>query len=294
MRGVNMKKSRLLIILALLLAVVSTFFIYQYIESLRKEPEVEVKYGNVVVAITDIPQHTKINEAMVEIKKIPEEAIHKDSVKAISEIVGLTTKMDILSGEQVLKVKIASKEEKTGLSYQIPENMRAIVVPTGEVSGLAGYLATGDRVDLLVTYTDRPGPGIAPVITIPSTSQPTATTPGGSVPVTTTPAVTTPPETRPVTTSTPIEGYVETVTQFQNLEVLAIGVKPTVGENGKLVENAGVPSSVTLLVTPQQAEVMAYMLNNGSFQMTLRNPVDGLKVPLDHYGTDNFNEWRNR
>ncbi|MFB0957964.1 MAG: Flp pilus assembly protein CpaB [Clostridiaceae bacterium] len=293
-----MKKSRVLILLALLLAVLSTFFLYQYIEGLRKEPEVQVKYGNVVVALTDIPQHTKITEAMLELKSVPEEAIHKDAVKAVAEIVGLTTKMDILSGEQVFKSKIASKEEKTGLSYQIPENMRAIVVPTSEVSGLAGYLVAGDRVDLLVTYTDRPGPGAPPVLTVPRATQPSTTTPGTTSPATTpaatTPAATTLPATRPATTSAPIEGYVETVTQFQNIEVLAIGIKPTLDENGKLVENTGVPTSVTLLVTPQQAEVMSYMLNSGTFQMTLRNPVDGLKVPLDHYGTDNFDDWRNR
>ncbi|UUM11756.1 Flp pilus assembly protein CpaB [Clostridiaceae bacterium HFYG-1003] len=288
-----MKKSRVLVLLALLLAIISTFFLYQYIEGLRKQPEVQVKYGNVVVALTDIPQHTKITEAMLELKSVPEEAIHKDAVKAVADIVGLTTKMDILSGEQVFKSKVASKEEKTGLSYQIPENMRAIVVPTSEVSGLAGYLVAGDRVDILVNYTDRPGPGTPPALTTAPATQTPITTPGTTTAVTT-PVTTTAPATRPAATSAPIEGYVETITQFQNIEVLAIGIKPTLDENGKLVENTGVPTSVTLLVTPQQAEVMSYMLNSGSFQMTLRNPVDGLKVPLDHFGTDNFDDWRNR
>lgn len=295
-----MKRSRVLILVALLLAISTTFFLYQYIESLRKEPENQVKYGSVVIAITDIPQHTKINEAMLEVKSIPEEAIHQNAVYNVSDIVGLTTKMDLLAGEQILKSKIATKEEKTGLSYQIPENMRAIVVPTSEVSGLAGYLVPGDRVDVLVTYTDRPGPGAPPVLTTPIATQPVATAPGQTIPAittttaTTVPITTTTPATRPTETSTPIEGYVETITQFQNIEVLAIGVKPTLDENGKILENSGVPTSVTLLVTPQQAEVMSYMLNNGSFQMTLRNPVDGFKVPLNHYGTDNYDDWRNR
>lgn len=269
-----MKRSRILFLLAFLLTVVATFFLYRYVESLRKVPEVKVEYGNVMVAQANIPDHIKITEEMIGVKSVPVEAIHPDAARVAADLVGLTTKVEIFSGEQILKSKVATAEENLGLAYQIPENMRAIVVPTSEVSGLAGYLQKGDRVDILVTYSNRPGPSTPPA----------ATTPGDTTPTTT-----------PVDTQNgePIEGYVETITQFQNIEILAIGVR-AVNENGQVVVNQGVPSSVVLLVTPQQAEVVSYMLGSGSFQMTLRNPVDGLKVPLDHFGTDNFNDWRNR
>lgn len=162
-----------------------------------------------------------------------------------------------MADEQILITKIAKSDEKTGLSYKIPENMRAIVVPTTEVSGLAGYLAKGDKIDLLATYTNRP---ITGAVTIAGEGE-----------------------------------RLETFTQLQNLEVLEIGIVETIDETGKVVKAQGVPTSVTLLVTPQQAEVISFMLSNGTFQMTLRNPVDGIKVPLDrHYGSDNFDDWRNR
>lgn len=280
-----MKRNRILIILALLLALITTFFLYRYIESLRKEPEVAIQYGSVVVAAVNIPEHIKITQEMIQVKEIPVEAIHQDAAKTAEELVGFTTTMNILAQEQVLKSKVALDDVKSGLSYQIPENMRAIVIPTDEVSGLAGYLQIGDKVDMLVTWSGQTEPG----------QHPGSTTPGSTIPGVTTPTETTPGETIPEPTPPEeIAGYIETITQMQNVEILAIGVKPHVDEAGNVVGNTGVPSSVTLLVTPEQAEVVAFIQNNAIFQLTLRNPVDGVEVPLSHYGTDNFNDWRNR
>lgn len=276
-----MKKSRTLIILALLLTLITTFLLYQYIESLRRVPEVKIEYGKVVMAATNIPEQMKITTEMLIVKDLPKEAIHLDSTPNVADLVGRTTKVEIQANEQLLKSKVAGDDEKTGLSFKIPENMRAIVVPTDEVSGLAGYLTKGDKVDILVTYVNQTTPGTS---TIPATTQP-----GETVPATT-------PQTTPGSTGTVnfVGDYIETITQFQNIEILEVGIKATVDENGNIVKAQGVPSSVALLVTPPQAEIISYMLTYGSFQMTLRNPVDGIKVPLDHYGKDNFLDWRNR
>ena len=275
-----MKRSRILIVLALLLALVTTFFLYRYIESLRVEPEVTVEYGSVVVAATNIPEHIKITEEMIVVKELPVEAIHVNAARSTADLVGFTTTMNILADEQVLKSKIAADDVQSGLSYQIPENMRAIVIPTGEVSGLAGYLQIGDKVDMLVTYNNQTKPGQHPGITTPVETTP------GEEPEPEVPVEPIPPE--------EIEGYIETITQMQNVEILAIGIKPQMSAEGNIVQNTGVPTSVTLLVTPEQAEVVSYILNTATFQLTLRNPVDGVEVPLSHYGTDNFNDWRNR
>lgn len=290
-----MKRSRPLILVALLLTLVSTFFLYRYIESLRQVPEVQVKYGNVVVATANIPQHVKITEEMVTLKSVPEEAIHPDAAKAITELVGLTTNMEIVAEEQILKSKISSTDQKNSLSYQIPENMRAIVVPTTEVSGLAGYLEKGDKVDILVTYDKADI--FVPYTNQTGSSRPVSTPPSTTTPADTQPGATTPASTTPTATAAPVGSdmeYIETITQLQNIEVLELGIKQALTPDGEPVVADGVPTSVTLLVTPQQAEVIAFMINSGSFQMSLRNPVDGLKVPLDKYGSGNFEDWRNR
>lgn len=77
-------------------------------------------------------------------------------------------------------------------------------------------------------------------------------------------------------------------TQFQNIEILKVG------SNITKPDASTVPTSLTILVTPEQAEVVMYALNNGSLQLTLRNPDDEKKIDLDGFGEDNFNSWRAR
>ena len=127
------------------------------------------------------------------------------------------------------------------MSYRIPENMRAITVPSSEVNGVGGYIVSGDKLDILVSYV-------------------------------------------------PSEGVQVEYTQLQNIEVLEIGANIAATAETE----AGVPTSLTLLVTPAQAEVIAYANLSGSFHFTLRNPVDSAKQDLAGYGTANFDSWRER
>lgn len=79
-------------------------------------------------------------------------------------------------------------------------------------------------------------------------------------------------------------------TQLQNIEVLAEGPSAVVNEE----QQSGVATSLTVLVTPAQAEVLAFANINGTFQFTLRNPVDNTKADLQQFGSENFNTWRDR
>lgn len=84
-----------------------------------------------------------------------------------------------------------------------------------------------------------------------------------------------------------------TITQFQDIEVLEKGPM-TGGTTEDAASGQGVSSSLTLLVNPAQAEVIAYALINGNMQMTLRNPVDSTKNELTQFGTAEFTTWRER
>jgi len=240
----KIKKS--VIALAVILGLVTVSLLYYYIENLNKTPEVKIQLTDVVVAVSSIPAHVNITSDMVVLKSLPSEAVLSDSAKTIEEVVGFTTKMEIYNDEQILKSKVATEPETASLSYRIPENMRAITIPMNEISGVGGYLVKGDRIDIIVTYTD------------------------------------------PVINPTMIS-----VTQFQNIEILEIGPL-TVTVAGEETTQSGVLSSVTLLVTPSQAEIMAYANQNGAVHMTLRNPVDTSINALTQYRTEEFASWRER
>ena len=63
---------------------------------------------------------------------------------------------------------------------------------------------------------------------------------------------------------------VSVVEKIQNIEILEKGPY-AVGAEG---QQTGVPTSITILVTPTQADVIANASLNGSLYFTLRNPVD--------------------
>lgn len=237
-----MKSKKRIWIITAVLALITTVLVYLYlgqVEAASQENKIEM--SEIVVAISEIPAHVKVTEEMLEIKEIPSAAVHADTYTEISDVVGGTTTTELIAGEQVLTDRIVSDVGDSELSYRIPENMRAITVPSSEVNGVGGYIVTGDKLDILVSYV-------------------------------------------------PSEGVQVEYTQLQNIEVLETGANiATTAET-----EAGVPTSLTLLVTPAQAEVIAYANLSGSFHFTLRNPVDTAKQDLAGYGTANFDSWRER
>lgn len=241
-----MKVKKSIIILAIILGLLTMGTLYYYIETLNQAPVVEDDLTDVVVAVSSIPAHVKVTADMVILKSLPTEAVHPDAATKLEDIVGYTTKTEIYSEEQVIKSKIATDITQAALAYRIPENMRAITIPSNEISGVGGYLNKGDRVDIIVTYNDE------------------AISPG-----------------------------LLTVTQFQNIEILEIGPLAFT-ETGEPATNKGVTSSITLLVTPSQAEVMAFANINGAVQMILRNPVDNTINNLTQFSTPEFPTWRGR
>ena len=241
-----MKLKKRVLVIAVLLALVTVALLYNYITNIETPPPQEIKTVAVITAINTIPENTRITQEMLQVTNIPEDAVHPDAVKDTVEIVGFITKSEIITGEQVLKSRVAFDQEDTDLSYLIPENMRAFTILIGEASGVAGYIAPGDKVDILATYAEE------------------------------------------IINPTPI-----TITQFQNIEVIRKGINPQ--NNADAINaNGGLTTSITLLVTPQQAEVLFFASQYGALNLTLRNPLDGEKVDLTQFGIENFGEWRSR
>lgn len=91
-----------------------------------------------------------------------------------------------------------------------------------------------------------------------------------------------------------IAGKTITSTKLQNVIVLQKG--QNAADNFELQgANKGLTASLTILVTPSQAEVIGYALNIGSpIAVSLRNPADNVKVPLSEYGQNNLDSWRGR
>lgn len=216
-----MKNKKRVWIITAFFALFTTGLVYVYLNQVSAASEAnKVKTDTVVVALTTIPGHIKVTADMLETKEIAEDAVHPDALTSIDDVVGGTTTTDLVAGEQILSERIVSDTGAGPLAYRVPENMRAITVPTTEVDSIGGYIMPGDKIDILARY--------------PSSED---------VPV---------------------------VEKIQNIEVLEKGPYAVSAEG----EQAGVPTSITILVTPGQADSVANASLNGSLYFTLRNPVD--------------------
>ena len=147
-----MKGKRGILLVAVLLSLISVGLVYAYFQTIKGTSEEGVERGNVVVAVSNIPAHSKVTAEMLGIEAVPIETIHPQAAVTKEALIGLTTTVDVTAGEQFLTSKVAGENDATSLSYRIPENMRAISIPVTEVSGVSGYVEEGDKVDLLISY----------------------------------------------------------------------------------------------------------------------------------------------
>lgn len=229
-----LRPERKYLILALLFGLLTVIFIYIYLSSLDRPIPVDIARQEVVTARFTIPPYTRITEEMVEVVSIPAAAVHPDAVKNVNAVIGTITRAELIEGEQVLFGRVATDLERATFSFRIPDGMRAISIPVNPVSGVAGFISPGDRVDILASYEDA-GQGDEPV----------------------------------------------TSTILQNVQVLATGelYREADDSEPQLVE------TLTLAVSPAQAQAVAYYNLEGLFHVTLRFPADSVISPLAPYGT---------
>lgn len=225
------------IVLAIVFSIFTSVLVYLFLNTVDvPSASVVMSKTDVVVAASTIPENVIITAEMLSIVSLPADAVHGDSAKTIEEVVSFLSKSEIIAGEQVLKSRVVTDLSSGSLAYRIPEGLRAMTISSNEISGVAGFIAVGDSVDILVSYTDVAALG---------------------------------------------EGL-QVTTQFQNIEVLAKGPALSGTTGGQT--DTGVSSSLTLLVTPEEAQMIVYAASSGSINMTLRNPMDTNKLDLKGYG----------
>ena len=150
-----MKVHKKILIFAVFIGLLTVFGLSRYINGMQKVQQVQISYSKVIAAANVIPANIKITADMVTLKSIPTEAVHPEAITSLDKVIGKTSNSEIVKDEQILLSRIVVDAEKATLAYRVPENMRAIAIPNSEVSGVAGYINAGDKIDILVTYDKK-------------------------------------------------------------------------------------------------------------------------------------------
>lgn len=149
-------KNKLILILALVVGLAAAGGVYFYLDSMKNTYRAEGEFVKVVMSRQRIPAKTMVTEQMVETKELPSKYINTDAAVDLKEVVGKTVKSEILTGEQVLRGKIAgAKGSSEGLSFMIQPGKRAVTIAINEVSGVANQIMPGDRVDVMGTFDNQ-------------------------------------------------------------------------------------------------------------------------------------------
>lgn len=157
------RTNRWLLIGALALAVIAGVLIFAALANLGGDDDktaTSVAGGDtpVLVANDTIRAGTKLTPDMFRSATFAEADVVPGAVKEAAAVDGLTARVEVLKGQQLSQSAIsnASDDERTDqLAFKIPDGKRAIAVSVNEVTGVAGLLVPGDRVDIVVTIEEK-------------------------------------------------------------------------------------------------------------------------------------------
>lgn len=250
-----MQKQRLfLLILGAVLALAAVVMVKVYLERERQQiskditkQTYELSQKNrvtVLVAKKDIPRGSNIDSTSVKEELVPPDFIQPQAVSSLTRTEGMITVVPIAQGEQITLTKLAFPREMGGLAELTPAGKRAITIPVDNIASLAGLIKPGNYVDAIA---------MIPVPVETSEGQKPAT-------------------------------QLASIPLFQNVLVLAVGQDTgsfEKGESGRYKREiqggkGGDSSLITLALSPEEANLIAFVQEQGRIRLTLRSPTDAL------------------
>ncbi len=118
-------------------------------EKVTVQPE-QKKMVKVVTAKVNIPPRATIQEKMLTTVELPEEAVPEGALTDINQANNKPAAIIIMKGDIITQQKIMSDPKMAGFVGMIPPNCRAISVGISDVTGVAGFAAAGDYVDVMI------------------------------------------------------------------------------------------------------------------------------------------------
>ncbi len=119
-------------------------------------PKPEIQTVDVLVARQEIPIGSIIEPNMIDRQPWPSHLVLEGFVTADSpdatSITGMVARAPFQSREPLISSKLANPNDPSFLAASLPQGKRAITIAVDAVSGVAGYIFPGDRVDVLLTH----------------------------------------------------------------------------------------------------------------------------------------------
>jgi len=147
----------LMLLLAIGLGLATTYLVYRWMgQQAEASPKGEgLLLKSVVVAAVDLAPGTKLNMESLKVIKWPWDSVPKTAASDPNQLVNRVVLVPIAAGEPVLEPKLAAQGMEGGLTAIIRPGKRAMSVRVDEMIGVAGFVAPGTYVDVLVTVEEK-------------------------------------------------------------------------------------------------------------------------------------------
>lgn len=147
-----MRPGTLFLIGAIVLAMATAYFFYDYLQQVSKPKMAPEKV--VVMSRVAIPARQPITAEMVTTYPVPQKMLLTNSVAKLDDVVGKWTITAIKPFEQIRLSDIADKSKLPGLAPSIPTGKRAITIGISDTKGVSGAIFPGDHVDIMANLKD--------------------------------------------------------------------------------------------------------------------------------------------
>ncbi|MDD5129234.1 MAG: Flp pilus assembly protein CpaB [Candidatus Omnitrophica bacterium] len=252
------EKQKLILISGIVLGVVAILMTKMYLDQQKQEAQAQAKktlakiqanQSVVLVAKQDIASGSVIEANMLESSIVPNQFIQPQAATSIERVLGMITLAPISKSEQISLSKLSKARREGGgssLASNTPAGKRAISIAVDNMASLSGMVRPGDYVDVIATL---------------------------QVPV--------------QGADGQISSQVAVVPLFQNVLVLAVGQNTgfTAGAATSRYSEKEAPSSgggglITLALGSQEANLIAFVQEQGKMRLTLRSPADASVEPV--------------
>jgi pilus assembly protein CpaB len=241
-------KNKKVLLIAGVLALFAAVLTVGLVSSLEQKYRRGAQPKEVLVAKGYIAEGTLLTQYMVDVIKVPSDYRQPKSLDAIGQLVNenganiYATAVPIEAGEQVVLTKLVSAGKETGLAIVVPEGKRAMTIPVDVASGVADLIKPGNAVDIICTLDEQN----------------------------------------------------KAVTVLQNVIVLAckqniLGTQKIkkqdsgaadLGAAAPAMSEEDIPDSVTVAVTPVEAQALALAMQKGNIRLSLRGLNDTIIINL--------------
>jgi len=143
-------KSRNILVLALIMAIITTFLFSKYLKELDEKYKKNENTISVVVPKVAINKNQKITKEILEFKEVEIDSIHPEAIKTMEEIEGKYALTDMKKGEALFLDRFLDqyKEDKF-VTRKIREGYRAVSIEVNIVESVTNLIEPEDNVDVI-------------------------------------------------------------------------------------------------------------------------------------------------